>query len=61
MNSMSEEEFELSDDSIDGEKDPRRRALIRLDELAVTFPRGTFIDTMTDEDLHRIRGERKDV
>lgn len=43
------------------ERDRKRSAFMRMGQIIETLPRGTFIDTMTDDDLRKILSERDDV
>ncbi len=45
----------------DRERDRRQRALRHASTLMEAMPRGTFIDTMTDDDLHEILAGRDDA
>lgn len=49
------------DEPDDRERERRRKAFSRMNELSETFPRGTFIDTMSDADLRKLLSERDDV
>ena len=49
------------DEPDDRVRERRRDAFLHMSELIETFPRGTFIDTMTDDDLRKLLAERDDV
>lgn len=43
------------------ERDRKRNAFLRMSRIIETLPRGTFIDTLTDDDLRNLLSERDDV
>ncbi len=49
------------DEPDDRERERRQGAFQRMSELIDTLPQGTFIDTLTDDDLRRLQSERDDV